>query len=286
MKIKLHFEDFWGGFDGKFFIWILNNIGYEVVLDNQSPDLLIYSVFGRNHERYSCKKVFFTGENVRPPTGVWSLSFDFSDNPVHVRIPLYMYQRWNWASEGGGLGKNLGLDYDTIFQPKELTKKELLSKKSKFCVFMQSNGNCEHRNNFFKLLNSKKPVTSAGTLYNNHGSVINWDKKLEFVRDFKFMITFENESYPGYTTEKIFEPMLVNTVPIYWGSDTASREFNAKSYIDVNGMSIEDAVNLVLEIDADDDLYYSMYKEPYLIDNRITEWIDFRTLENFFRDIL
>lgn len=285
MRIKLHFEDFWGGFDGKFFIWILENAGYEIELDSNNPDLVIYSVFGNRHTEYNCKKIFYTGENVRPPSGTYSLSYDFSDDPMHLRVPLYMYQRWNWATEGGGLGKNLSIHYDTILDKKILSKDELLQSKQHFCVFMQSNANCEHRNQFFKLLDSKKSVTSAGALFNNYGSGY-IDNKLEFIKTFKFMISFENGSYPGYTTEKIFEPMLVNTVPIYWGSNTVSTEFNPKSYIDVNEMSIEAAVDLVLEIDSDDDLYYSIYKESYLADNKLTEWMDFQTLQNFFKTII
>ncbi len=63
--------------------------------------------------------------------------------------------------------------------------------------------------------------------------------------------------------EKIFEPMLVKTVPIYWGSNTAKDEFNPLSYIDVNNLSIESAVERVIELDSNDDLYYEMYKQSH-----------------------
>jgi hypothetical protein len=283
-KIKLYFVDFWPGFDGKFFVWIFTRAGYQCTVTSENPDLLIYSVFGNRHLRYSCKKLFYTGENVRPPANEFSLSFDYSDNPLHYRFPLYTYSRWSCTPLDRSWGGDSTIHLDTIFDKKEETKEELLRRKTGFCVFMQGNGGCSHRNEFFRALNARKPVTSAGSLFNNYDRVIGWEEKLKFARDFKFMIAFENSSYPGYVTEKIFEPMLVKTIPIYWGSDTAKHEFNPVSYIDVNGLSIEEAVERVLEIDSNDDLYYEMYRQPYLVDNKITPYLDFEKLIEFIEN--
>lgn len=282
--LKVKFEDFWGGFDGDFFIWILNEAGYNVKVSDD-PDLLIYSVFGKNHERYACKKLFFTGENIRPPAGEYALSFDFSNDPKHYRFPLYAYQRWSWAKEGGNLGKTLNLNLDSILQPK-LSKEELFKKKTKFCAFIQGNPSCQHRNHFFTALNSRKKVDSAGTLFNNTGFVINWENKLEFVHDYKFMIAFENSSYPGYVTEKIFEPMLMGTIPLYWGSSTVNTEFNEKSFVNLNEISIDEAVETVIQLDENDDLYYEMYSQPFLSNNKLNEWMEFENLINFLKTVV
>jgi hypothetical protein len=64
------------------------------------------------------------------------------------------------------------------------------------------------------------------------------------------------------------------------------REIQKELNCSRNAMSIEAAVDLVLEIDSDDDLYYSIYKESYLADNKLTEWMDFQTLQNFFKTII
>ena len=55
----------------------------------------------------------------------------------------------------------------------------------------------------------------AGKLHFDLESVSN---KMDFIKDYKFVISFENSSNPGYTTEKLIEPMLVNSIPIYWGN--------------------------------------------------------------------
>jgi hypothetical protein len=280
--LKVKFEDFWAGFDGDFFIWILNEAGYNVKISND-PDLLIYSVFGKNHERYTCKKVFFTGENIRPPAGEYALSFDFSNDPKHYRFPLYAWYRWSWATEGGGLGKTLNLNLDSILQPK-LSREELFKKKTKFCTFIQRNPSCQHRNNFFNALNSRKKVDSAGIVLNNTGFLV--ENKLEFINDYKFNIAFENSRYPGYVTEKIFEPMLMGTIPLYWGSPTVNIEFNEKSFVNLNEMSIDEAVETVIQLDENDDLYYEMYSQPFLADNKLNEWMDLENLSNFLKTII
>lgn len=38
------------------------------------------------------------------------------------------------------------------------------------------------------------------------------------MRRYKFTIAFENQSYPGYVTEKIADALMAGTVPIYWGA--------------------------------------------------------------------
>lgn len=283
MKLKINFADFWPGFDGKFFIWLFTKAGYEVEVSS-SPDLLIYSVFGNSHQQYSCKKLYWTGENTRPPQDEFALCFDYSENEKHFRFPLYTYQRWIWATGLGNLGASCGITLDTILHPKIKTKEELISSKPNFCTFIQGNNTCTHRNDFFKALNYRKAVSSSGSLMNNTGAKIGWEQKLDYVKSFKFMISFENTSYPGYVTEKIFEPMLVNTVPIYWGSNTAVNEFNPKSYIDVNGLSIEQAVEKVIEIDSNDDLYYEMYKEPYLNNNQLNQWLNYDNVIEFLKE--
>ena len=56
---------------------------------------------------------------------------------------------------------------------------------------------------------------------------------MDFIKDYKFVISFENSSYPGYTTQKLIEPMLVNSSPIYWGNKSVGKDFNTKSFINV-----------------------------------------------------
>ena len=56
--------------------------------------------------------------------------------------------------------------------------------------------------------------------------------KQAFLRDYKFTIAFENESHPGYTTEKIVEPMLADSIPIYWGDPLVGTDFEVESWLE------------------------------------------------------
>jgi hypothetical protein len=291
-EIKVKFTDFWGPFNknNNFFTWVFEQAGYKLIL-SENPDLVIFSCFGYEHKNYNCKKLYYTAENDNYREAAdFSMTFDTFETETRIRVPYYTYMRWAWSqtSEDGdgpvynnGMKHNIG--FDTIFNPKVLSKEELFSIKTNFCAFIQGNPKCEYRNNFFHLLNSKKRVDSSGLIFNNTGTIISWDKKLDYLKHFKFAISFENQSSNGYITEKIFEPMLVQTIPIYWGSNTVSYEFNNKAIINVNELSVEDTVDLVLKLDSDDDMYYEMYRQPFLPNNELTEWIDFNKVIDFVK---
>jgi hypothetical protein len=44
--------------------------------------------------------------------------------------------------------------------------------------------------------------------------------KLEVAREFRFMLCFENDLYPGYVTEKVFEAWASGCIPLWWGLDS------------------------------------------------------------------
>jgi hypothetical protein len=41
--------------------------------------------------------------------------------------------------------------------------------------------------------------------------------KLQTLREYNFVLAFENTDYPGYITEKIIHAFMAGTVPLYWG---------------------------------------------------------------------
>jgi hypothetical protein len=92
ITIKIDFSDFWDGFNkiDNFFYNLLAE--YYNVEISENPDILIYSVFGRNHLKYNCVKIFFSGENIGPNFNEcnYSMCFDFLDNDNHYRLPLYV----------------------------------------------------------------------------------------------------------------------------------------------------------------------------------------------------
>jgi len=153
--------------------------------------------------------------------------------------------------------------------------------KKKFCCMVVSNPKCEERNEFFRRLSEYKRVDSAGKFLNNIGVPI--ENKMEFIKDYKFVIAFENSSYPGYTTEKLIEPLFTNSIPIYWGNPQVEKDFNTNCFLNIKGVSqFNDAINKIIELDNDDEKYLAMRNEPCFVDYKIPKEFSNESILQFF----
>jgi len=240
--VKLKFVDFWPGFVvEESTLWKVLRANFDVSLSDK-PDYLVYSVFGSEHifnQRYErCIKILWTAESVRPNFKIcdYALSFDYLDDPRHLRWPLY------------------ALAAPPLVSPIEIDVNVAMLKKTKFCNFLYSNPTCQVRNDFFHLLSTYKRVDSGGAVLNNLGYRVR--DKATFLSGYKFTIAFENSSHPGYVTEKIVDPLLAGSVPLYWGSEKVAEEFNPGCFINAHDYpNMADVVRRVIEVDQDDHLY-------------------------------
>lgn len=253
-KIKVLFVDFWNNFDMKdnFFYKVLSS-KYEVVISS-NPDYLFYSVFGMEHKKYSCIKIFYTGECISPNFDEcdYAIGFDYiSFEDRYFRLPNY-------------LRKENDIE---LINRKHLISKKILDEKQGFCSFCYSNKSAKERNYFFTELNKYKRVDSGGQVLNNIGYQVGNGRydikakhrdlsKIEWQKKYKFCIAFENTSYRGYTTEKLPQAFAAQTIPIYWGNPLIEKEFNEKAFINCHNYSnFKEVINRIKEIDEDDDLY-------------------------------
>ncbi|MES2417970.1 MAG: glycosyltransferase family 10 [Bacteroidota bacterium] len=256
--IRINFTDFWEGFDiytSFFYKLLAKNYNIEI---SEKPEILFYSVFGNSHKRYNCTKVFFTGENIRPDfkSCDFAFSFDYPVTDKNYRLPLYaLYD-----------------DVTKLVNRKIDAKAELLRKK-KFCCFIVSNPSNQIRNDFFLALSRHKHVESAGTVFNNIGGTI--ENKRDFIKDYKFVIAFENSSYPGYVTEKIFEPLLEDCVPIYWGDKLIHKDFNPARFINCHDFeNFEAVIQHILAVDADDTAYLKYLNASVFNEDKLPSFLD------------
>jgi hypothetical protein len=282
--LRLGFTDTFGSVF-KFFTSILSE-DFEIIRDDVNPDYLIFGDrnFGNNNHIFNdkrCIKIFYTGENERPSNYAchFSISFDHIDDNRHYRLPLYVI--YDFDNQHRDVNNTKTVDRD----PSDLIKKF----KDKFCSFVVKNGACEKRNYFFQRLNEYKRVDSGGPLFNNIGYVLERGDgavtaKMKFLNDYKFNLCFENSSYAGYTTEKLYEAYMFGTVPIYWGSPTIECDFNPKAFLNWHDYQDDDAfMEAIIEVDTKPELYEQMYMEPlfhswkepynkYLDMNRFRTW--------------
>jgi len=246
--VKINFVDFWQTFNktDNFFYNLLST-KYSVEL-SENPDFLFYSCYGDEYLKYNCKRIFYASENRRPDflRCDYAISFDFIKRKNHFRLPLY-----HLYIDGHGYYENL---------TSKLTTEEAIAiwkQKSKFCCMLISNPNAKERIDFFNALNRFRVVDSAGRYLNNIGYTV--DNKMEFIKDYKFVIAFENSSYDGYTTEKILEPLVANCIPIYWGNTLIGKDFNEACFLNLHSYSnCETLINKLIEIDNNDEIAIAM----------------------------
>ena len=260
--MRVYFVDFWKGFDANdnFFIHRLRGLGLDVCLDSERPEYLFCSSFGHAHLRYTdCVKIYFTGENDVPDFNWYDYAMAFhplSFGDRYLRFPLYvLYKGFEGLSEKC-------FDASTALD-------------RKFCNFVYSNARWADpfRDRFFRELSKYKKIDSGGRHLNNIGGPV--ADKMTFIRDYKFTIAFENSALPGYTTEKLMEPMVVNSLPIYWGNPCVEDDFNERSFIRVRSeVDMKRAIEEIIRLDTDDDAYLVKLSEPWTLpDMRPADWL-------------
>ncbi len=268
--LKINFSDFWPDFNYKE-NWITSYLtkicDYEL---SPNPDILFFSAFGKEYKKFKCLKVFYTGENRRPNFRHcnFSISFDIdSYQKRNLRWPLYQ----------------LYTDIKQLTLPKN--PKAIINRKTKFCNFIYSNKKAKMRIKFFKKLSRYKKVDSGGSVLNNLNYKVT--DKLSFIQDYKFTIAFENFSYPGYTTEKILQPMQVHSVPIYWGNPYVHHDFNPKSFICVHDYkNLDQVVERIIELDQNENKYLEIVNESYFTNNTVPEHLQEERLLSFLKEIV
>jgi hypothetical protein len=260
-------------------------------------------------------KVFWTGENIpfyekylcksrdTPSTEMNSSSFGLCDygfgfdyeetikSKNYLRLPLYVYY---------GAGNDL-------IKPKNYNPRKILNSKTKFCNYIYSK-DAKKRVELFKELDKYKRVDAPGKSMNNCAPMLpskltnvaklvqkaeairgkypissllsrhfgNWrEAVINYQKDYKFSIAFENSERSGYTTEKIYHPMLANSIPIYFGNPEISKDFNTKSFVNFYDYNdIKKLADVIIDIDQNDKKYLRILKEPWLKKNKLNKWMD------------
>jgi hypothetical protein len=152
---------------------------------------------------------------------------------------------------------------------KLIIKREYKEAKTKFCLFAVSHGGVESRIQFFNELSKYKNVDSCGKFMNNMTCPGTWGSPdyLEFLKDYKFMICFENKSQPNYFTEKLINSYIGGTIPIYWGCANIEDYVNLDSilYLPPNytEKELNDLIKQIEYLDNDENAYKLKYESIF-----------------------
>lgn len=235
--------------------------GYRLV-ESSRPQVVFFGPYARKKRRWlvfarrNFVRVFWSGESrsVDFTAYDWFFTPAYDDelgHPRHLRLP------W-WHPTLSAL------------------RSPEVPDRPRFCNFLYSA--CHpHRERFFTRLSRYKPIDAPGRSMNNmpalggrrsaldSRSATSWEaEKLEFLRNYKFTIAFENQSVSGYTSEKLYQPMLVGSIPIYWGNPQVHRDYNCRSFFNSHEFaSEEELVERIIAVDQSPELYQEMMKQPW-----------------------
>ena len=252
----------------------LINEDYDIeITDDLDADYIIHSCMGYEVLKYSGIRIYVCGECVSPNfnTSDYALAFDrmsFGDrNHWFPLIKIYTDA------------------YKVLQNPRPNTDL-IIRKKTDFCAYVMSNtkNSSDKRVQIFDLLNEYKTVNSGGRWRNNVGGMVT--DKLEFQTRHKFAIAFENNSHPGYLTEKFAQAAQAGAIPIYWGDPEIGNYFNSKAFVNCHDYpSLDAAVARVIEIDQNDNLYRKMLNETWFNDGTEPKSLKDETHTNFLKHI-
>lgn len=274
-KLRLGFADTFEGAK-TYFTKILSE-RYEVIRDDQDPEYLIFGDrnFGESNIHYKdCVRIFYTGENQRHTDYRcdYAVTFDHPTSERMFRLPLYlMYEN----------------DHN-ILRDREVRDVNDYDNKG-FCSFVVRNPNCHYRNAYIHTLSQYNAVASAGPLFNNMNG---WNpkdviEKVKFMSGYRFNLCFENSSYPGYCTEKLFEALCAKTIPIYWGSSTAALDFNPKAFLSRHNYSSDvHFISEIFRLHNDKDAYNEMYLQPMFREDEFNRNFNHNHFLDWFQSVV
>jgi hypothetical protein len=87
--------------------------------------------------------------------------------------------------------------------------------------------------------------------------------KDQVARDYKFIVCFENDLFPGYVTEKLIDAYKCGAIPIYWGDFGKDSNFNKESFFNLRDFdSVADLIDCIHGFS--DSQYYEKQTLPLL----------------------
>jgi alpha(1,3/1,4) fucosyltransferase len=227
-RIKLKFQN---GLNNETFlkeVFEIANLTEEFYFEeSQNPDFVIFGPYGNDiPPKGNYIRIGYFCENITPDMSICEWAFGVP-HEQKVNNPRYKRIQWHGLNPAVLLKNFTENDIDRIAY-----------QKNKFCNFLYSHP-VFYREEFFKQLSKYKKVDAPGKSMNNMASIDSlyqgdiWERKRKFLSEYKFTIAFENYAYPGYQTEKLYDAMQMNSLPIYCGDKYIQEIFNTQSFLNV-----------------------------------------------------
>ena len=265
--VKVYYNQFWDGFleniEGvnvlsieKYFEKL--NIKTKYTINPYEAEILVESYYGGN-TLLNLKKwkmtIFFSGEvQYRLPSYIEKYSIVLGTNTSYkncVPYPLFYAYILSHPFKQA--------EYKTSFPPKNI------------CSVI-SNGNSQIRNHIleqFRLNNLH--IDMGGKFNNNIGYKVGgayWESTIiDFYRQYKFVLSFENGVDEYYITEKIINSLKAGVIPIYFGSPNITKYINKDRIIVITPDNVNESIHRVKQIMDDENEWLRIVNQPIFTEN-------------------
>ncbi len=242
------------------FKYIFKNINYNINIDSNFDTLNIDD--NANNTLY----IQYSGESYYNNPNDYYINFIPKKSENNIILFPYGYLHLLY----------MNFDINYLINNRSYNNRSNNNVKDKFCLFIVSNGSCQERNDFFHKLSKYKKVESYGRYLNNMNSTLDMgfasDEYINKIKEYKFMICFENKSSEYYLTEKLINAYYGETIPIYWGCPQTNKWINTDSILyinpEYNNEQVDNIINEIKLLDNDDNLYQQKFNQSFFKNNQ------------------
>ena len=223
---KITYRNWWVGHKSEF-EGVLDEYWFSQFVNTKFPNddfkLNFFSVWN-NHctisDKMEGKKIFYTAEcmkrhqDITEKYGEYALNyvdlglgFEYLDNPKYLRFP-YWITRNVYPHMTDEYIETLFENWNTLDMP-----------KTKNVSAINSHDKWKTRTLIANDVNKYTEIEYAGLWNKNTNDLVDKfnNNKIEYLKQFKFNICGENLIDDGYVTEKIFDAIKANCIPLYIG---------------------------------------------------------------------
>ena len=288
MSYRIFFSGFWSGFHDKtngvnetFFLNLIKKVykteNVVVEQDIQKANILIENTQVTNsllHKKRWVHTYLFSGESYCKSNGSEYTCVLRGERTHHNVINCPLFIPYLESSFSDQILNNIAKPSIPV-EDGQILNNIATEVPKKDCLVLISNPGGSVRNTFCQKLETRMNVTYAGQYKNNIGGpftpYMTSSEFLDYIKQFKFILSMENSKADTYITEKIIHGFHVGTVPIYWGSDRVSDYFNPERFLHVKGEQDIDSVidRMVNMTDSEwlEMVKKTIYSNEYTIDS-------------------
>ena len=262
--LKVYFNGFWSGFGenkckGYNYFLDMFKLVYNVPVERggyEDSHILVESVFG-NDSKVHTKK--------------WKNTYLFSGEP-YIRSNASDYDIILSGNATGNPKQNIAVPYYSHFlhtfnynmQP----IKRPMPTKDVICIISNAGG--ETRNAFLEELDKHFKVDYAGQYKNNVGGPLPCDfasqEFVDYITNYKFIISMENSSHDSYITEKIFHGIRANIIPVYWGTPTVDSYIHPNRFVRLKDLQdIPRVIEEMKTLAANESAWQAKVQQPWQV---------------------